>query len=59
MSYEHVRRSVSLIIRLVSVSFGQLQTVLHGYRDSTLLPRLGRVQQGTDQQRLYRPNSKN
>ena len=31
MSYEHVRRSVSLIIRLVSVSFGEFRSLRVAY----------------------------
>ena len=36
-----------LNIRIIRVII-PLRTILHGYRDSALLPQLGKVQQGTE-----------
>ena len=51
------RDTIFLNIKIFRVII-PLRTILHGYRDSALLPRLGRVQQGTEAIG-YRPNCKN
>ena len=41
------RHTIFLNIKIITILI-PLSTILHGYNDSALLPRLGRVQQGTE-----------